>query len=321
MEKDRKEKVTVITVTYNRTKTLQKCVEALLKQTYPVDEIIIVDNNSCEEEKRRIEAIAEQHDCIRLIYLKENRGGAGGFEAGMRAAREPGADWYWLMDDDAYPRKECLETLLKYGRQLPDVGGVCPLIYGIDLRKFQLFHHKKISRLMMKNRPVAEQYEDLEAITEEDANAFVGPLFPKAVVDEMGVADGSLFIYGDDSEYTYRVSRKYKLYLAREAVIEHQDAPVTNDNMSPKGWWKEYYCNRNQFFMIREFHKNVILRYMAYGLFAARLTAIMVKSKIKGYHKLRSQLIVRAMHDGLRNRRGKIIDPQRYLDYLEKEKI
>ena len=44
--------------------------------------------------------------------------------------------------------------------------------------------------------------------------------------------DGSLFIYGDDSEYTRRVSGKHKLYLIRDAVIDHQDAPVLDANMT-----------------------------------------------------------------------------------------
>ena len=45
-------------------------------------------------------------------------------------------------------------------------------------------------------------------------------------MEELGIADGSLFIYGDDTEYTRRVSKKHNLYLIRDAVIDHQDAPV-----------------------------------------------------------------------------------------------
>ena len=151
----------------------------------------------------------------------------------MREAKKLSPDWYWLMDDDAYPRKDCLETLLDTGKELPDAGGLCPLIYGIDLKHYQLFHHKKLSRFMMKNSPVVRDADQLKAVTEEDANAFVGPLFSGKVVDELGIADGSLFIYGDDSEYTRRVSGKHKLYLIRDAVIDHQDAPVLDANMTP----------------------------------------------------------------------------------------
>lgn len=152
--KSRQETVAAITVTYNRTRTLEKCIDALLNQTRPVDHIIIADNHSCEEEQEKIRKIAAKSHKIKLLFLDENRGGAGGFEAGMREAKKLSPDWYWLMDDDAYPRKDCLETLLDTGKELPDAGGLCPLIYGIDLKHYQLFHHKKLSRFMMKNSPV-----------------------------------------------------------------------------------------------------------------------------------------------------------------------
>ena len=51
--KSRQETVAAITVTYNRTRTLEKCIDALLNQTRPVDHIIIADNHSCEEEQEK----------------------------------------------------------------------------------------------------------------------------------------------------------------------------------------------------------------------------------------------------------------------------
>ena len=44
-------KVAAVTVSYNRTVTLQKCVAALLAQSYPVDAVYIVDNHSRPEEQ------------------------------------------------------------------------------------------------------------------------------------------------------------------------------------------------------------------------------------------------------------------------------
>ena len=163
--------VAAITVTYNRTRTLEKCIGALLNQTRPVDYIIIADNHSNAEEQEKIRKIAEKSDKIKILFLDENKGGAGGFEAGMREAQKLSPDWYWLMDDDAYPRRDCLETLLNKGKELPDVGGLCPLIYGIDLKHYQLFHHKKLSRFMMKNSPVIRDEGQLQAVTKEEANA------------------------------------------------------------------------------------------------------------------------------------------------------
>lgn len=313
------EMVVVITVTYNRTRTLSKCLNALLAQTRNVDRILVVDNHSNEEESEKLRELTNQFENVELLVLAENLGGAGGFEAGMKKALENwNPDWYWLMDDDAYPRGNCLETLLEYAEKLPGAGALCPSIYGIDSKKYQLFHHKRMTRVMLKSVPVARNYEELAVVTREDANAFVGVLFPGNVIREVGVADGSLFIYGDDTEYTHRVSTKRPLYLIRDAVIDHQDAPVLNENMKPEGWWKEYYGNRNQYFIIREFQKNRGMRYIGFTCFTIRLIGIMVKSVIKGYSGLRNRLIVQAIKDGLSNRRGKTLDPQKYFSYLNR---
>lgn len=327
---DKYSRVTAITVTYNRTKTLVRCIEALISQTRIVDDIVIVDNHSAEEEQKIIREYVQKYESINesqgshfhIIWLDSNLGGAGGFEAGMRyALQDLHPDFYWIMDDDAYPEKNCLDILLSNMEALPNAGCVCPLIYGIDLKQYQFFHHKHLSRLILHTRPASRHPEALKEPIRLDANAFVGPLFSKEAVETSGVADGSLFIYGDDTEYTYRVSQKYGVYLIPQAVIEHQDAPVLDSNMSAKGWWKEYYGNRNQFFLIREAHQNLIVRFIAYTALTGRILAVILKSRLKGYHHFRDRMLLKAVSDGLRNKRGKRVDPVEYMRYLKERGI
>ena len=316
------EKITAITVTFNRTVTLKKCIAALLTQNRHVDDIIIVDNHSKPEERAILDDIAASDERIHLHVLSDNMGGAGGFEAGMRLAVEKyPADWYWIMDDDAYPRADCLEKLLEARDELTamksEIGFLAPLIYGVDLKKYQLFHHKKLTKIIYRSKPIVTDVNLLDLITAIEADAFVGPLISAKAVERHGIADGSLFIYGDDTEYTYRVTRDMKAFLIKNAVIEHQDAPVLDANMSAKGWWKEYYGNRNQFFFIREFRKNIIYRCISYICLCLRLYAIIIKSGVKRYHILRTRLILKSISDGIMNRRGKTIDPVKYMKYLK----
>lgn len=318
------ERVVAITVTHNRTKTLEKCLESLLTQSRPIDEIIIVDNNSSTEEKENLKRLSESKKNIHVLWMKENLGGAGGFEAGMKEFQDKfPADWCWIMDDDAYPRKDCLERLLEVSKQLPNVGYLAPLIYGIDLNEYQFYHHKFLSRLIFRNIPIATSYGALNAINKIEANAFVGPLISVKAVNLVGIADGSLFIYGDDTEYTYRVSRKMDCYLVREAVIDHQDPPISANYMDTKAWWKEYYSYRNQYFMIREFQNNIIRKIVAYVMLTIPLMKLMaaaaIKPKYKGFHYFRIQLIKKAIADGLFNRRGKTLDPLVYGEMLKEK--
>lgn len=318
------ERTVAITVTYNRTSTLFRCLKSLCEQTVPVYKILVIDNNSRIREKEILKQFADKYDCIDVLWLSENTGGAGGFEAGMKAARDCyDADWYWIMDDDAYPCPDCLEQLLNCQKKFPNVGGMCPLIYGIDLREYQFYHHKRLEGWMLNERQIVHKYEELEDVVQVDANAFVGPLFSRKAVETVGIADGSLFIYGDDTEYTYRVSRKFGVYVVRGAIIEHQDPPLCNNYMAPDAWWKEYYSIRNKYFLIREFKNNVIIRMIAYSIMTLKIFKLMIaaaiKPKYKGYHKVRLKILNMAVVDGLKNRRGKTLDPVQYREWISKK--
>ncbi len=316
-------RVVAVTVTYNRTSTLRRCVDALLSQTRPADAVIIVDNNSREEEQAVIRELASADPRISVIWLPDNMGGAGGFEAGMRAVREGGEDYdfIWIMDDDAYPRTDCLEKLLQaaaedYGGMVPErLGFLAPMIFGIDLQAYQLYHHKHLRGLALRDEQISVSADGLQPITEIEANAFVGTLISRLAVETAGVADGGMFIYGDDTEYTYRVSRHLNGYLVRDAVTDHQDPPMTTGMLQPEAWWKEYYKNRNRFFIVREFTTGLrrIAGYVMLVLpLAAQIPSALLKPKYRGFHLLRARMLCRALRDGLTNRRGKIVDPGSY---------
>ena len=321
-------RITAVTVTYNRTVTLRKCIDALLAQTRPVDTIIIVDNHSRIEEQAVIREIAAIDSRISVIWLPDNLGGAGGFEAGMRAVRESTDpyDYVWIMDDDAYPRPDCLDMLLRAGDGIGEkigydrIGFLAPLIYGIDLQQFQLYHHKRLKGLALKDVQIVSSVDELHQASSVEANAFVGVLISRRAVDTVGIADGGMFIYGDDTEYTYRVSRYLKGYLIRDAVIDHQDPPMTTNFLQPEAWWKEYYKNRNRFFIVREFQTGLkkLSGYVMLMLpLLAQIPSALLKPKYQGFHLLRVRMLCRALVDGLMNRRGKTIDPGTYTQMIK----
>ena len=328
MEKNRVERIAAITVTYNRTATLKRCLEALLHQTRPVDWILVVDNHSREDEQPVLWQLAAQDARIRIVNLPDNRGGAGGFEAGMRRARELyNPDWYWVMDDDAYPRQDCLEQLLTARQAVggENIGFLAPIIWGLDLKEYQLYHHKYIRGMTYKNIPLVSRLYELPETAEEDANGFVGPLISKRAVEQVGIADGSLVIYGDDTEYTYRVTRRLKGCVVKSAVIDHQDPPLSGNYLNPRAWWKEYYSNRNQYFMVRKYAGNILTRVLGYGALTLPIIKLMgaalVKPKYRGCRRLRTALLFKAVRDGIADRRGKTLDPGSYNRMLDERDI
>jgi GT2 family glycosyltransferase len=71
--------ISVILLTYNRTKTAEKCARENIKRAgYPIDEIIHIDNGS---------DIIPRISADISIYFPENRGTAVGYNTGFRLAR------------------------------------------------------------------------------------------------------------------------------------------------------------------------------------------------------------------------------------------
>jgi len=102
-------KVAAVVVTYNRKDLLIQCIEALLNQTRPPDEIIVVDNSSTDG---TYQIIPHRFPHVTYVRLPENIGGSGGFHEGMKLAHEKGYDCIWVMDDDATPEVNALKYLI-----------------------------------------------------------------------------------------------------------------------------------------------------------------------------------------------------------------
>lgn len=309
--------IVAITVTYNSSNTLVLTVQALMKQSFEIDKLIIVDNASSDEHYNQILRIAEKNDRIVVLRLKRNTGGAGGFYAGMKYALENyNPDWYWLMDDDAYPEEDCLEKLLEHSEDMENIGCLAPLIYGIDLHEFQLYHHKKLSKLLVNDFPIAQNVNELKETTLIEADAFVGPLFSKKAVKAVGIADKDLFIYGDDLEYTYRVSRRFPVILVKNAIINHKDPLTIKEKSNPAGWWKDYYKYRNRILFVQEFQLHRWLRISAKFILVSRIllkcAVSLLLPEYKGMRRLRCCLLAKAMIDGLSNRNGATLSPDTY---------
>jgi GT2 family glycosyltransferase len=261
----KKEKIGCVVVTYNRKQLLYECLSALLKQSYPIDEIFLIDNASTDgtqsflEEKGIIhnkEIINEKefqylsyNNITKVNYtiLNRNIGGAGGFNEGLQRAIKKDFDWIWLLDDDAEPEIDALEKLLSF-KDKNKASFLAPLILNKFSQKPEFSAHKLKIDFLTINEKYIKSDEIIKPIYKLEANSFVGPLLKKEAVKRVGSIDTSFFILYDDTDYTYRLFRFYGPgYLITESIIYHKTSP---DNKIPK--WKKLYGMRNK---IRFFKK------------------------------------------------------------------
>ncbi len=105
----------VIVPTFNRAHLLPECLDALLAQTLPPDEIIVVNDGSTDGTR---EALEQYRDRVKALH-KPNGGKASALNAGLGVAT---GDLIWIFDDDDISLPHALETHMDALSRNPDAG-------------------------------------------------------------------------------------------------------------------------------------------------------------------------------------------------------
>jgi GT2 family glycosyltransferase len=109
-------RVTVVVLSYNRPDYLAEALRALTAQTYPHTRIVVVDNQSPASD--RIAAVAAAFPNVEVIRNATNLGFTGGMNTGIRAAT---GDYVLLTEDDIVAERDCLDVLVSYLENHPEV--------------------------------------------------------------------------------------------------------------------------------------------------------------------------------------------------------
>lgn len=227
-------------VTYNRLNLLKKTVDCLRKQTHQIKQIIVINNSSTDGTE---EWLLTQDDLF--IITQENSGGAGGFHTGVKYCYEQGADWIWMMDDDVFPDRICLETLFKYTIHS---GCLQPLRYYSDDKLVVWYKYFSLERKK------EFKYDNISLFNKEfsfvNSGCFEGMLINRNIVDKIGFPDKRFFIAGDDTIYGYLANRHTNICVVKDAKLIRAKKS-TDANLSPM---YIYYIFRN-FHLFEEYFK------------------------------------------------------------------
>lgn len=272
--------ITAVIVTFNRKDLLQQALAALVGQTLPVSRLLIVDNAS-EDGTREMLAVEGwlARPEVSLLSLKENSGGAGGFAAGLRQAIDQGADWVWMMDDDAAPHPKALERLMQVAT---DPGN----IYG----SLAVSRHETAWLTTVLDPPVGEvgRAEDVPKLARVQMLPFLGFLVHRQLVERIGLPDAGFFIAADDLEYCVRGQRAgASIFVAGTSYIEHpKSRPHTVHLLGQRlvylslPPWKRYYDTRNRLLVARKHHGLKLITQTIPGSLV-RLFTVMMKEPHK----------------------------------------
>ena len=295
-------KIIAVVVTYNRLSLLKRNLDCL-RQNKPLSSIIVVNNGSTDG---TAEWMAEQQDV--MVLTQANVGGSGGFYTGIQHACQCGADWIWCMDDDVFPRPDCLEQLLCH---IDDsrIGMLAPRrllegqVYTNDFLRYDLtnpfssLYKEKLSK------------QTVTAPVEIGGTAFEGPFIRREVVDKIGLPNKDLFIFCDDTDYCLRTVRAgYKILYVPDALMDKQKffSEDTWAVRNQKKKWKRFYQVRNSTYLNHHYGRNWGVRYLRgfNGVLGYLLVAFFTAPFSEAYQWKDIPRFWKAYRDGIKEKLG-----------------
>lgn len=258
----------VVICNYNKKDFVLQCVQSVLESKEKNFDIYVVDNASSDGSA---EALKKAYgNRITVIENKENLGGSGGFNTGLRIVRDKGYSYFMCLDDDAAVDENALSVLYHYMEEHTDTGMAGCRVY-----------HTQMSDYIQQSGLLID-FDNCTAKT-------IGADMPE-----------DNFIYWDDMEWGYRIKLAgYRVVTLAEAKALHQ----MGANTKKENTFINYYMwrNRTNFFM--RFTPEAQMEAMSVKVLGAVFDA-MYESMFREEHNVR-QTISYAFYDALAGVRGK----------------
>lgn len=242
--------VDCVIVTFNKREMLEKSIKAIDDQTYKVGNIFVVNNNSTDNTKDYLDKQQLKDERIVPFNLNKNLGGAGGFNYGIRKCMEISkSDYIWIIDDDAIADRNALLNMIKVADKYSknNIGFLASNVRWKDGKPAYM------------NIPSTADDWSLyanENLVKIKSSSFVSMLVAREAIKEVGLPISEFFIWGDDVEFSYRITSSgyLGLFVNNSEVIHFMNDNVGIDIMQehePNRIKRYFYEYRNSIYNTR----------------------------------------------------------------------
>jgi hypothetical protein len=219
-------KVIAVTLNWNNYPDTNDCIRSISNSTYPVHKIIVVDNGSTNDSMQKLEMMYHDNSIMHFKYNKDNLGFACGINQGIRAAYDAGADYIFIINNDALVNSDCLERLVNVIQETPIIGIVGPRIFYHDHPEI-VWQGGGFFNYFTGGNVVPEKNKKPYKYTKDsvDSSFLTGciMLIRREVIDEVGYFDQDIYFYEEDVDFCLRnIRHGFKLRYVPNAVSWHK---------------------------------------------------------------------------------------------------
>lgn len=259
----RKHEVSVSIVVYENDKNLLLRVVSCVLESQLLTSLYIIDNSSTN----KLREIFPQDSRLEYIFMNSNNGFGAGHNFIMRQPEKMGK-YHLVLNPDVSFEPGTLEKLYDYMEANSDVGNVMPrIIYPNGelqyLCKLLPTPMDWIGRMFIPfksiKKRINDKFEMRFADYESEMNVpYLSGCFMflrKSVIEEVGVFDEGIFMYGEDTDLNRRIYQRYRTMYYPKVTITH--AFEKGSHKSLRLFWIHvkaaiYYLNKWGWFFDKE---------------------------------------------------------------------
>ena len=211
--------LSIIIVNWNGVGLLARCLDALMPQLDPADEVIVVDNGSHDNS---VSWLSATHPTIHCIALPNNLGFSGGNNAALADCSNP---WIFLLNNDAFVAPTAVQALRDAASgvdaQVGAISATMVFAHAPDLIASNgiLLRRDGVALDHGMTEPVSGLSQGLFAVAGASGGAV---LLRRAMIDDIGFFPDDFFNYLEDVDLAWRaLLRGWQTLSCPQAIVLH----------------------------------------------------------------------------------------------------
>ena len=256
--------LSVVILSFNSANYINRCLDSVIESAAAVSlsfEIYIIDNGSQDGSVNILNQYKAKHpDQIHLKLFEHNTGTTVSRNYGLSRAQ---GRHILVLDSDAYINPEAIKHLIKELNNDHSLGMIVPkVIYSSgNFQKstdvFPTLHNKFLRFFFLKNTEQKEHNQQPTVPVEIDYAISAFWLFPRRIIDEVGLLDENIFYSPEDVDYCIRIRKHgYRIMYDPSVTIIHDAQEISRKKLNKfffshlKGLF--YLFNKHNYGIIRK---------------------------------------------------------------------
>jgi GT2 family glycosyltransferase len=222
--------VYVIVLNWNGWRDTVRCLASLRANSYPNVHVVVIDNGSTDGSPEHLVPLL-QASWGELVQAGRNLGFTGGANLGLRLALERGADYAFLLNNDAMVAPDCITALVEAAERRPEAGFIGPkIVWAAEPHRIWsagmsvVWHHATIE----SHHKAADdgRFDDCRLVQGLSGCAL---LVKRAALERVGLLDERYFVYYEDLDWCLRARQAgFRCLYVGAARASHVGSATSN---------------------------------------------------------------------------------------------